>query len=300
MPGILTSPVPNVTTPSPSEELWNVFNQESHREEVRNNTGSVSRDEGYSEIVSNEDAAWGSFQTLEEEGAMDQRFQALEVENIQDYDVHEEEICQEGDPTLAVSSVSLKHDPQLDELAQARADTHYNCTEISSHPSRRLKLNPKISDNPKTIDARPVGTLWRSRCFNTTRWQAASSNAEPSYLPPQFSTPGLPGSPDLAMTRASKKRTREGGTIDRDTSIRPFRVPKPHSQFLSKFNTLHISTWESENNDPNVILMYTASLREMRDSLVEQIAGSEEREKVANRSEGLDEPCKEDEARYVG
>jgi hypothetical protein len=286
---MMPSLVPNVATPSPSEEFWDLCNQRSHRADSENITGSVTRDEGNCESVQDGDAAWGGSQTLEEEDAMDQSSQAPGVKKSQNYDVHEETPCQDRDPKLGVSSVSLEHDPQPNELAQPRADTHSK-PEIFSNPSQSLKFDPKISDNPKTIDTR------RSRAFSTADWQTASSSAEPSYLPSQFSTSSSLHSLNLAVTGAFRKRTHEGEIIDRGNSIPPIQLPETHTQFLLEFDALHISTWEKENNDPDVVRLHIASLREMRDSLVEQIAGPEVRKRIAKKSEEFDARCKEDEA----
>jgi hypothetical protein len=292
MPGMVPSLVPNVATPSPSEEFWDLFNQRSHRAESGNITGSVTRDDGYCGFVQDGDAAWSGSQTLEEESATDPSSQTPE-QNNQNHNVREGKLCQDRDAKLGELSASLEHDPRQNELAQPRADTHSN-PEIFSNPSQRLKVDPRISDNPKTIDTR------RSRAFNTAGWQTASSSAEPSVLSTQISTLSPLDYPTLAMTGACKKRTREGEIIDHGNTIPPIRIPETRTEFLPEFDALRISTREKKNNDPDVVNLHIASLREIRNSLVEQIAGSEERKKVAKRSEEFDARCKKDETQCGG
>lgn len=153
--------VPNLTAPSPSEEFWDIFNHKGRRADAKNNTESATRNEGCYEFVMDGDATWDGSQTSEEEVVTDESSQSSDVEDDQDHNIHKEGPSHGGVPMLAVPSVCLKLENQLNKITRAHADNHPDPAEILSPLSQRLKLDYEISDAPKTVDAQPIGILWR-------------------------------------------------------------------------------------------------------------------------------------------
>lgn len=212
-------------------------------------------------------------------------------------------------------SQCLEIDPRLlEERTRAHAaqviHQHTILTPEDSHrPCQRLKLDPQLEtpwahidkDIPVTVRSAPADAFdFRSRRFNLDCQLAESlqtrdmiyrntspmSTSTDSSRTSSRSGSRSPSPPPSPRTRG-KKRNYKGEMIEffSPHSATSYSTPS----YLPNLEALHISSpTRSEYDDPDIVRLHIASLRDIRDRLVEQMGGLGDERRVGLISTAFD------------